>query len=95
MDAIATVEPAPASDAVDAAAERSALGGLDRASEPVMLTVEDMGRLLNCSARSIYRLAEAGRIPRPVRLGGLRRWHRPMVERWLDAGCPMPRAVRR
>ena len=46
-------------------------GGGDRATRelPAMLSVDDVGALLACSARHVYRLADMGRMPRPVKLG--------------------------
>ena len=56
-----------------------------------MLTVDGVAKMLACSPRSIYRLADAGRIPPPVRIGGLVRWPRTMLEQWIADGCPVPR----
>lgn len=53
-----------------------------------MLTVHDVARMLNCSARTVYRLADSGRMPRPVKLGALVRWPREVIERWIAQGCP-------
>lgn len=53
-----------------------------------MLTVHDVARMLNCSARTVYRLTDSGRIPRPVKLGALVRWPREAVEQWIADGCP-------
>jgi len=58
------------------------------ADRPGMLTVRDVARMLNCSARTIYRLNDAGKMPKPVRLGGLVRWPRKTVESWITQGCP-------
>jgi len=55
---------------------------------PVMLTVDDVAGMLRCSSRSVYRLADAGRLPRPVKLGGLVRWRRETIEDWIARGCP-------
>ena len=52
------------------------------------LTVHDVARMLNCSARTIYRLTDAGRMPGPVKLGALVRWPREQVEAWIADGCP-------
>jgi excisionase family DNA binding protein len=41
-----------------------------------------------CSRRHIVRLADANRMPRPIRLGSLVRWRRAELEAWIDAGCP-------
>jgi len=54
------------------------------------MTVQEVADLLHCSARTVYRLADGGRMPRPVRLGALVRWHRATINEWIDAGCPTP-----
>ena len=54
------------------------------------MTINDVARLLNCSTRTVYRLNDAGRMPRPVRLGSLIRWNRSDVEQWIADGCPAP-----
>lgn len=54
----------------------------------IMLTVQDVATLLNCSSRTVYRLADSGRMPRPVKLGALVRWSKAAVEQWIAAGCP-------
>jgi len=56
--------------------------------KPVMLTVEEVGRMLRCSPRTARRLAELGRMPGPVKLGALVRWPRAAIERWIAEGCP-------
>jgi excisionase family DNA binding protein len=75
----------------NAAIER--IDGSDAGSDaqPAMLTVHDVARLLNCSARTVYRLCDSGRMPRPVKLGALVRWPREVVEQWIAAGCPTAR----
>jgi len=56
--------------------------------EPVMLTVDDVARLLACSNRTVYRLIDTDRIPPPIRLGALVRWPRTTIDEWIAAGCP-------
>ena len=53
-----------------------------------LVDVEAVAAMLSCSARHIYRLAEAGQLPRPVRLGALVRWKRGELEAWVEEGCP-------
>lgn len=55
---------------------------------PAMLTIDQVARLLNCSTRTVYRLNDAGHMPRPVRLGALVRWNRVEIEQWIADGCP-------
>jgi len=43
------------------------------------------------STRTIYRLADSGKMPFEVRLGHLRRWRRSELLEWLSRGCPRVR----
>lgn len=52
-----------------------------------LLDVRAVARLLDCSPRHVYRLADAGQMPPPVRLGALVRWRRQDLDAWLTAGC--------
>lgn len=54
----------------------------------ILLDVKALAELLNCSERHVYRLADRGRIPAPVKLGTLVRWPRSTIYEWLQAGCP-------
>ena len=60
-----------------------------------LLDVQAMAALLNCATRTVYRLADAGRMPRPVKLGALVRWRRAEILDWLAAGCPSCRTANR
>jgi excisionase family DNA binding protein len=60
-----------------------------------LLDVEQVAELLNCSARHVYRLADAGRMPAPVRLGALVRWRRQDLETWIADGCRPCRTPRK
>ena len=53
-----------------------------------LLDVNAVARLLSCSTRHIYRLADSGQMPRPQKLGALVRWDRLELEKWLADGCP-------
>lgn len=54
-----------------------------------LLGIRDVCALLGgCSARSVYRLADAGKMPFGIKLNGMRRWRRAELVAWLDAGCP-------
>lgn len=60
-----------------------------------LLDVRAVAALLGgCSTRHVYRLCDAGRIPRPVKLGALVRWRRAELMEWLAAGCPPARTAR-
>lgn len=54
-----------------------------------MLTVDDIAvTYLKCSKRTVCRLADSGRMPRPIKLGSLVRWQRAVIEQWISDGCP-------
>lgn len=72
----------------DAAVERIDGPGAGTGEAPAMLTVHDVARMLNCSVRTVYRLTDSGRMPRPVKLGALVRWRRGTIEDWIKQGCP-------
>ena len=53
-----------------------------------LLRIEDVCTLLRTTKRSVYRLADAGKMPFGLKLGGMRRWRRAELMAWLQAGCP-------
>jgi excisionase family DNA binding protein len=55
---------------------------------PALVDVRTVAELLHCSERHVYRLADAGRIPKQIKLGALVRWRRVEIEKWLSDGCP-------
>jgi excisionase family DNA binding protein len=57
------------------------------AEPPALLDVRQVSTLLGCSPRTVYRLADAGKMPRPRRLGSLVRWSRDELTEWLRDGC--------
>ena len=69
------------------AAER--IGGpvAQTAVDVQLLDVRGVATLLGCSVRHVYRLADSGRMPRPMKLGQLVRWRRSELQVWIDAGC--------
>jgi predicted DNA-binding transcriptional regulator AlpA len=52
-----------------------------------LLDVQALAGLLGCSGRSVYRLADAGKIPAPLKLGALVRWRPGDIAAWIDGGC--------
>lgn len=62
---------------------------------PALLDVQAVAALLDCSARHVRRLADAGRMPAPLRVGSLLRWRRIDLDAWLAEGCPSVRTAGR
>lgn len=59
----------------------------EMAEQVRLLNVQAVAEMLNVSDRHVYRLADGGRMPRPVKLGGSIRWDRKLIENWIDGGC--------
>jgi excisionase family DNA binding protein len=59
----------------------------DPAALPALLDVRAVAALLDCSPRHVYRMADAGRMPTPVRVGALVRWRRSDLDAWIAGGC--------
>ncbi|MCY3020197.1 MAG: helix-turn-helix domain-containing protein [Planctomycetota bacterium] len=60
-----------------------------------MLNVEDIAGILKCSARTVHRLADAGKMPAPCRLGAMVRWSATAIDAWIASGCPECRRLGR
>jgi predicted DNA-binding transcriptional regulator AlpA len=43
-------------------------------------------KMLDCSPRHIYQLADCGHMPAPVRVRALVRWRRTGLDSWLAVG---------
>ncbi len=68
---------------------------LASAVEPALLDVAAVAELLHCSRRHVYRMADAGKMPPPVKLGALVRWDKDILMRWIADGCPLIRRAGR
>lgn len=56
---------------------------------PFTMTDAEIGRELRLSAKSIRRMHDAAKLPRPVMVGARSlRWVRQTIVEWLAAGCP-------
>ena len=60
-----------------------------------LLDVRAVAQLLNCSPRHVYRMADAGKMPPPVRIGVLVRWSRKSIDDWIAGGCRPVRPTER
>jgi predicted DNA-binding transcriptional regulator AlpA len=56
-----------------------------------LIDAKEVGRLLGCSWRSVYRHADSGRIPKGVKLVGLRKWDLRQVVEFIQGGCIPPK----
>ena len=61
---------------------------------PPLIDVKEFAAKLSCNPKHVRRMADSGRCPPAIRLGGLRRWSRKEVDDWIADGCPVVRRVR-
>lgn len=55
----------------------------------VLMGVKEVAHCLNLSERTIWRLNGAGKLPKPVSIGGKsKRWRMNEIAAWIAAGCP-------
>ena len=55
---------------------------------PLLIDAKGVAELLDRSERSIWRDDSAGRLPKPVVLGGSKRWRVAEIHAWVESGCP-------
>lgn len=48
------------------------------------LDITEVAALMKCSPRSLYNHIDAGRFPKPFKLGRSTRWRASVVREWLD-----------
>ena len=52
------------------------------------ISAKGYGQRYSLSQRTIFRLSAAGKLPRPVRIGGAVRWLLSDIELWERMNCP-------
>lgn len=58
-----------------------------------LLDVKQVADTLNCSTRTVYRLADGGKMPPPLRIGNLVRWSQATINQWIEGGCQPARLI--
>lgn len=58
-----------------------------------LLPIGQVAKMVAVSCRTISRLADAGKLPPPLRIGGSLRWRLADVRQWIAAGCPATRNI--
>ena len=56
-----------------------------------LVNVKELAAMLNVSQRHVWRQKSAGKLPKPVNIGGCVRWLLSDIEAWLEMGCPSQR----
>lgn len=64
---------------------------LDKETNSMLLPIDQVAGRLSVSASTVRKLVNAGRLPRPVEVGGTIRWRESDLEKWEEqlqpAGC--------
>lgn len=57
-------------------------------SEAALIDVVAVATLTQTSPRHVRRLCDAGKLPKPIRLGAAVRWNKAVILDWIADGCP-------
>jgi predicted DNA-binding transcriptional regulator AlpA len=57
----------------------------------LLMTVDDLARELRTSGKTITRMEQSGRLPRPIKVGRAKRWSRQTIVAWIASGAPSRR----
>ena len=60
----------------------------------LLLSAEALADRLGFSARTIWRLRSAGKLPPSLKIGGSIRWRSREIDAWIEADVPMPKPGR-
>jgi predicted DNA-binding transcriptional regulator AlpA len=55
---------------------------------PRLVSAQNLANSLGISVRTLWRLRNGGKLPRPVQLGRSLRWRADEIEKWIKLGCP-------
>jgi predicted DNA-binding transcriptional regulator AlpA len=56
--------------------------------DPILLKADAAAALLGMSSKALRRADQAGKTPRPVRIGRNVRWRVDVLMAWVEADCP-------
>lgn len=54
----------------------------------LLIDIKATAKLLDLSERTVWGMANSGRIPKPIKIGRLVRWSHEEFRAWVSAGCP-------
>ena len=58
----------------------------DKSGSTLLMTVSEVAATFQIQPRTLYRWLDAGRIPKPIQLGGTTRFRRVDIELFVEAG---------
>jgi predicted DNA-binding transcriptional regulator AlpA len=63
--------------------------------EAKLIDVKAAAKRCGIAPRTLLRLADSGRAPWGLKIGGLRRWNVAELDAWIANGCPRIRSIRK
>jgi predicted DNA-binding transcriptional regulator AlpA len=60
---------------------------------PALYTAEDVGRLLQCTSRTVRSLDDSGTLPGRCQVGRMVRWRVKDIDSWIASGCLKPKGI--
>ena len=66
----------------------------DTMTDSILIDVKQLAAMVDLSQRTVWRLANAGWMPAPLKLGGSQRWRKAEVSEWIAQGCKPLQQVR-
>lgn len=55
---------------------------------PLLLRPKEVAERLGVSRSTLWRMRDAGKLPRPLRIGACVRWSKKALDEWIENGCP-------
>jgi len=55
--------------------------------EHCLIDVGELAKMMSLSPRTVWRLANCGKLPAPLKIGGSRRWKRQSIIDFIEGGC--------
>jgi predicted DNA-binding transcriptional regulator AlpA len=55
---------------------------------PLLISAKALAKLLDVSDRTIQRLCQRSKMPKPIHFGRNARWRLDIITKWIDDGCP-------
>lgn len=54
----------------------------------LLIDMKAAAKLLDLSERTVWGMANSGRMPKPIKIGRAVRWSHEELRAWVNAGCP-------
>lgn len=80
---VEAIEPITATQSGPARKEKTSSDSVSK-----LIDAAEVSHLLGLSARTVWRLKDAGKIPKPVAIGRMVRWRKDEIDQWITEGCP-------